>query len=129
MLPPAATGLGLPLLEKATSHASVTGVVTVVVLFARLGSEVVEETVEVAVMVVAAMVGATFTTTMMFAESPEARLAGPVQVTLPVAPTAGVVHVKPAGVEMEAKVVLVGTASTKVTPTAAAGPLLVTVWM
>jgi hypothetical protein len=127
MLPPAATGLGVPLLLKATSQASVTGVVTVVLLLARLGSEVVEDTDEVAVMVVAATVEVTFTTTIMFATAPEARLAGPVQVTLPVAPTAGVVQDQPTGMEIEAKVVLVGTASTKVTPVAAAGPLFVTV--
>ena len=71
----------------------------------------------------------TFTTTTMFAEAVEARLEGPVQLTLPVAPTAGMVHDQPAGTETEANVVLVGTASRKLTPVAAAGPLFVMVWI
>lgn len=119
----------MPVLLKATSQTSVTGVVTIVLLFREFGSEVVEETDELAVIVVAARVEARFTSTRMFAEAPEARLLGPVHVTLPVAPTAGVVHDQPTGAEMEAKVVFVGTASRKLTPVAAAGPLFVTVWM
>src|ERR1700677_3514316 len=127
MLPPAATGLGLPLFVTAKSQASVTGVVTTVLLFVVFGSEVVEEIEEFAVMVVAPRVDGVATTTMMFALAPGPRLPGPVQVTMPGARTAGVVHDHPTGMEMEAKVVLVGTASRKETPVAAAGPLLVTV--
>lgn len=104
-----------------------TGVVTVVLLLVVFGSEVVEEIDEFAVIVVAASVDGIFTATIMFADAPEARLLGPAQLTFPVAPTAGVVHVQPAGIEMEANVVLVGTASRKLTPVAAAGPLFVTV--
>lgn len=126
ILPPAATGLGVPLFVTAKSQAVVTGVVMIVLLLAELGSLVEEEIEEFAVMVVAGTVGATFTTTMMSADAPEARL-GSVQVTLPVAPTAGVVHVQPTGAETEANVVLVGTASRKLTVEAAAGPLFVTV--
>ena len=125
MVPPAATGLGVPLLVTAKSQAVATGVVMVVLLLPELGSLVVEETVEVAVIDAATTEDATFTTTTISADAPEAKL-GSVQVTLPVPPTAGVVHDQPAGTEMEAKVVFVGTASRKVAG-AAAGPLLMTV--
>src|SRR5580658_1078269 len=117
---PAVTGLGLPLLVTIRLHLSSRVVVTVVLLFAGLGSLVVAETVEVAVMVPAAMVGATFTTTMMSAEALAARL-GSVQVTDVV-----VVQVHPSGAETETNVVLAGIASVKLTAVAAAGPLLVT---
>jgi hypothetical protein len=126
MLFPAVTGLGVPLSVTARSQIVVTGVAVVVLLLAELGSEVEEETVEVAVMVVAAIEDATFTTTIILAEAPEARLAS-VQVTVPVAPTAGVVQIQPAGAEMDAKVVLVGTTSVKVAFVELAGPLFVTV--
>jgi hypothetical protein len=99
-----------------------TGVLVVVVLV----SELVAETEEVAVIVVAGTVEATFTTTMIVAEVFDAIL-GSVQVTFPVPPTAGVVQVQPAGAETDAKVVLVGTASRKLTADAADGPLLVIV--
>ena len=126
MLFPAVTGLGVPLSVTARSQIVVTGVAVVVLLLAELGSAVEEETVEVAVMVVAAIEDATFTTTIILAEAPEARLAS-VQVTVPVAPTAGVVQIQPAGAEMDAKVVLVGTTSVKVAFVELAGPLFVTV--
>src|ERR1039457_2541360 len=81
MVPPAATGLGVPLLVTAKSQAMATLVLTVVLLLVRLGSVVKEEeTEEFAVMVATAMDGARFTTTMMSADAPEARL-GSVQVT------------------------------------------------
>lgn len=122
IVPPAATGLGAPLLLTAKSQAVATGVLVVVVLV----SELVAETEEVAVIVVAGTVEATFTTTMIVAEVFDAIL-GSVQVTFPVPPTAGVVQVQPAGAETDAKVVLVGTASRKLTADAADGPLLVIV--
>lgn len=128
MVPPAATGLGAPALDTARSQYAYTGVVMLVPLFPGLGSDVDEETDEAAVIDATATDGATFTTTMMSAEAPDARL-GFVQVTLPVAPAAGVVQAQPAGTEIEAKVVFVGTASRKLTAEAAAGPLFVTVWM
>ena len=86
----------------------------------------VADTDELAVMVVAASVEARLTTTIIFADVPEAKV-GAVQVMLPVAPTAGVVQDQPAGTEMDANVVFVGTASKKLTPDAEAGPLFVTV--
>ena len=126
ILLPAVTGLGVPLSVTAKSQMVVTGVAVVVLLLAELGSVVEEETVEVAVIVVAAIEEATFTTTIMLADAPEAKLAS-VQVTVPVAPTAGVVQVQPAGAEIEANVVFVGTTSVKVAFVELAGPLFVTV--
>ena len=126
MFEPAATGLGVPLLVTARSQASETGVVTVVLLFAEFGSVVVAVTEEFAVIVPAAMVDGTFTTTMMSADVPEAIVVS-VQFTFPVAPTAGEVHVQPAGAKTDSKVVFVGVASVKLTPEADAGPLFVTV--
>ena len=120
-MPPAATGLGVPLFVTARSQSVVIGVVMVVLLLAELGSPVVAVTDEVAVIVPAATVEATFTTIMMLADAPDARV-GSVQVTEVV-----VVHVQPAGAETETNVVLVGIASVKLTAVAAAGPLLVTV--
>jgi hypothetical protein len=93
---PAVTGLGLPLFVTVKSQESFTLVMTVVLLLAAVGSDVVADTVEVAVIVAATTVGATFTTTTMSAEAPAARV-GSVQVTFPVPPTAGVVQVHPAG--------------------------------
>jgi hypothetical protein len=103
MLLPAVTGLGVPLLVTVRSHLSTTGVATVVLLFAGLGSVVVvDETVEVAVIVPAATVVGTFTATIMSADALAARL-GSVQITEVVT-----VQVQPAGAETERKVVLVG---------------------
>jgi hypothetical protein len=124
ILAPAVTGLGAPLSVTARSQAVATGVVVVVLLV----SEFAAETDEVAVIGVAVILGATLTTTTMAADVFAARL-GSVQVTLPVAPTAGLVHVQPAGAETEANVALVGTASRKLTVVAAEGPLLVIVCM
>src|ERR1700716_509471 len=120
MLLPAATGLGLPLFVAVRSQAVVTVVVTVVLLFAALGS-LADDTEEFAVIVPAATVGATFTTTMISAVAPKARL-GFVQVT-----EAVTVHVHPAGGAPATNVGLFGIGSVKLTADAAAGPLLVTV--
>ena len=59
----------------------------------------------------------------MLADVPAVRL-GLVQVTDVV-----VTQVQPAGAETETKVVLVGMASVKLAPEAAAGPLFVMVWV
>ena len=96
MFKPAVTGLGLPLLVTVRLQSIFTLVTTEVLLFARVGSNVVADTVEAAVIVAATTVGATLTTTMMLAVAPAANV-GLVQVTFPVPPTAGVVHVHPAG--------------------------------
>src|SRR5271169_65804 len=122
----AVTGLGTPLLVTVRSHTSLSEVTTVVLLLAELGSLVVEVIDEFAVMDATTTEAATFTVTMMSADTPKARF-GSVQFTLPVAPTAGVVQVQPTGAETEAKVVLAGVASVKLTAVAAPGPLFVTV--
>src|ERR1700730_9382974 len=121
MLLPAITGLGVPLLVTAKSHSGVTLVTTVVLLFAALGSPGVAEIDEVAVMVGTTTDAATFTTTMMSADAPAARV-GLVQVT-----EAVITQVQPAEAETETNVVLAGIASVKFTAEAAAGPLLVMV--
>ena len=97
-----------------------------VLLLLGFGSLVVAEIEAVAVIEATVIVGARLTATMMFAESLTARLAA-VQVIVPVAPTAGVVQVQPAGEDMEAKVVFVGTASVNVRLDAVPGPLFVMV--
>ena len=102
MLPPAATGLGTPLSVTVRSQASRTLVTTVVLLLAEMGSAVVAETEEFAVIVATETLGATFTTTMISAEVPEARF-GSVQVTDVVT-----VQVHPAGAETETNVVFAG---------------------
>jgi hypothetical protein len=123
MLLPATTGDGAPEFVTLRLTAAFTSVLTVVELLAALGSLVAEDTEEVAAMVVPSAVAAlTLTITLMFATEPAARL-GFVQETLPVPPTAGVVHVQPAGTETAWNVVLAGVASRKVTVAAAAGPL------
>src|SRR5258708_17758194 len=118
---PAVTGLGLPLFVTVRSQATLTLVTTVVLLLAAFGSKVVAVTDEFAVIVAATTDGATFTTTIMSAADPAARV-GSVQVT-----EAVTVQVHPAGASTEANVVLVGIGSEKLTPEAAAGPLFVTV--
>jgi hypothetical protein len=123
---PAATGFGLPLFVTVRSQAVVTVVVTVVLLLAEFGSLVAADTDEFAVIVPAATDGATFTTTTMSTDAPTAML-GFVQFTFPVPPTAGVVHVHPAGADTPWNVVLTGVASVKLTLVAAAGPLFVIV--
>src|SRR5580700_8473990 len=117
MTPPAATGLGVPVLVTARSQASVTGVFSMLLVVAAF----VAESVEVAVIGVVVSVAATLTTTPMLTEAPEARL-GSVHVTV----VAVVAQVHPAGAEAETTVVL-GMDSVKLTADAAAGPPLVTV--
>ena len=126
ILAPAATGLGVPLFVTAKSHAVPTLVETVVLLLDEFGSLVLAVTDELAVIVVGVTLAGTFTTTMMSAEAPDARL-GSLQVTVPVAPTAGVVQVHPAGAMTDWNVEFVGVASVNATPEDAAGPLFVTV--
>src|ERR1700722_4966599 len=131
MLPPAATGLGVPLLVTTRSQATINGVeAMMLVLFPVFGSLGVVVTLEVSTMGLAAAVpvGGTLTTTIMSASAATARLAA-VQFTLPVAPTAGAVQLHPAGARTDSNVVLAGVPSVKLRPVAAAGPLLVIVWV
>src|SRR5262252_5296368 len=128
MFAPGATGEGAPEFATTRSTAAATVVFVVVELFAALGSLVPEDTVDVAAITVPSGVAAlTFTVTMMLTAVPEATL-GLLQFTLPVAPTAGVVQVHPAGAETAWNVVLAGVACWKVTAVAVAGPLLATLW-
>src|SRR5580700_9975951 len=123
MFDPAVTGFGTPLLVTERSHSIAT---FVTVVFVSVATEFVADRIEVAVIVVAVTLAATFTTTTILATSPTAK-EGSLQVTVPVAPTAGVVHVQPTGAITDAYVVLVGVASVKVAVVAAAGPLFVIV--
>jgi hypothetical protein len=106
------------------SQATLTFVVTLVLLFAALGSRVVAPTEEDAVIEAATTLGGTFTATTMSASAPTARL-GLVQTTFPAVPTAGVVHVQPAGAATDWYVVFGGLACVKDTDVATAGPLFV----
>ena len=123
---PAVTGLGVPLFVTVRSHATFTGVLTVVVLLELMGSDVVAETLAVAVIGLAVTIAGTLTTTVMFAVAADASV-GLLQVMVLVPPMAGFVHVQPAGAETDWYVVFVGVASVKTTPVAVAGPLLVMV--
>src|SRR5258706_13761015 len=123
MLLPAITGLGVPLLVTAKSHSGVTLVTTVVLLFAALGSPVVAEIDEFAVMVATTTDGATFTTTMMSADAPAARV-GSVQVT-----EAVMTQVQPTGAETETNVGLAGIAPGEVTVEGCRGALLLIVFV
>jgi hypothetical protein len=97
MLLPAVTGDGAPELATTKSTALLTIVLSVVELLGTFGSLTVEVIDELAVMVVPSAVAAfTFTLTLMFATVPAVTL-GFMHVVVPVAPTAGVTQVQPAG--------------------------------
>ena len=97
----------------------------VALLFEGLGSVMDEEPMSVSVMTVPVAVPAfTFVTSVNEAVEPAARVAM-LQVTVPVAPTAGVVQLHEPGLARETKVVFVGIASVKLTVMAVAGPLFV----
>jgi hypothetical protein len=94
------------------------------VLLLELGSAVDELPVAVSVMTVPfAVPEFTLTTSEKVAAVPPAKLTL-VQTTFPVPPTAGVVQLHP-GDDIDTNVVFAGTASTRVTSSAALGPLLV----
>lgn len=129
MFAPASTGLGLWDMVTAMSAwlACATVTLAVALLFDGLGSVTDEEPMSVSVMTVPVAVPAfTFVTSVNEAVEPEpaARVAM-LQLTVPVAPTAGVVQVQVPGLARETKVVFVGIASVKVTVVAVAGPLFV----
>src|SRR5579863_1129200 len=129
MLLPATTGLGVPALVTARSQRSPTPVTTVVLLLLKFGSEVVAVTEEFAVTALPGVFAGTLTTMTISADVPEPRLAVSLHTTFPVAPTAGVVQVHPAGASTDSKVVGPGVASVRLTPVAGAGPLFVMVWV
>jgi hypothetical protein len=81
---------------------------TLAVLFGRYGSRELLDTDGVAVMVVPAVVpGFTFNVSGMLTDAPEARV-DPLQLMAPVPPTAGVMHVHPAGGVIDWNVVFGG---------------------
>jgi hypothetical protein len=83
----------------------------VAVLFAGVGSKVVEVTVALPEMTVPPATPAfTVTTSVNDAVPALARAEPSVHVTVPVAPAAGAVHVQPAGRAIDANVVFVGVA-------------------
>ena len=108
-------------------HIRWTVVVAVALLLPVLESAVVELTVAVLEIVLpSAVSGLTWTTMVKVAVAPLASEAV-VQFTVPVEPTAGVVHVQPAGVAIDWNVVCDGNGSFMVTVAAAFGPALLTV--
>ena len=128
----------MTLLPAATEDGDATFVVTrsawvarattsaaVAVLLAELGSEIAELTVAVLLTAVPAAVPAvTFKATLKLAE-PAAKL-GSVQLMVPVAPTAGVVHDHPAGGVTDTNVVFAGVVSVRLAVVAVLGPAFVT---
>src|SRR4030081_2279669 len=129
MLAPGATVEGAAELVTAifAEAGLATRVFTVAVLFARLLSLMPELTESVSLMVVPLGVATPTWTTSVKVERMFMAFDGKVQETFPPAPTAGVVHVQPAGVVRETNVVLVGMASLKTRFKADCGPLLFTV--
>jgi hypothetical protein len=110
-----------------TSASARTVVVAVAVLFRRFGSDVVEVTVAVLeTMVLSGVAELTWTTRVNMAVVPLAS-EPVVHVTVPVDPTAGVVHVQPVGAEIDWNVVSAGRTSVIATLAAAFGPALLTV--
>ena len=101
-------------------------VVTLAELLARLGSLVPEVTEATSVICVWLVVPALTCTTRVNEAFAPLATNGFVQLIFPVAPTAGVVHVHPAGADKDWKVVLAGMASLKTALIAAIGPLFVT---
>jgi hypothetical protein len=102
----------------------------VAVLFPGVGSEVVELMVtDPAITVPPAVPASTLTTSVKVLNAAPAavvRLTPSVQVTFPVPPTAGLVHVHPVAGVTETKVVFVGVACTHFGTAAEFGPALAT---
>jgi len=128
ILLPAATEVGEAALvvTRSASVESATTSVADALLFAELGSGVLEFTVAMSVIVVPCVVpGITFNTTGKLAV-PGTKLAS-VQVIVPALPTAGVMHDHPLGIGVNCtKVVLGGVLSLNVTFVAVLGPAFVT---
>ena len=95
-------------------------------LFAAFGSEAAELTLAVFVIVVPTGVAALTCTTRVKVAVADTMSELFVDVTFPVAPTAGVVLIQPAGAVNETNVVLAGIASVSETLVASLGPLFVT---
>jgi hypothetical protein len=124
---PAATELGDA--EFATTRFAcvfeATTSVAVALLLARFGSVMAELTEAVSLICVPAAVPAVTFKTTVNVEEPGAKL-GSVQLIVPVAPIAGVVHDQPAGIVIDWNVVLAGVVSVMLAVVAVLGPLFVT---
>src|SRR5580698_10932719 len=117
MVLPASTGPAVAVFVTDKSASAVTRVVTVWLLFARLGSKVAALTSAVLEIVVpSGVLGDTVTTTVKLAEAPNASVPM-VPVIVPVPPTAGLVklNVGPEICASEKNVVLAGMSSVKAT--------------
>jgi hypothetical protein len=125
MLLPALTGSGESVLVSRRSAAVATVVVAVAELLPGVGSVVADAAVAVLVISVPAAVFDATRTASVNCALPAARL-GFEHDTVPLAPTAGVVHVQPAGALSETNVVPAGTASVIVADAALDGPEFVT---
>jgi hypothetical protein len=124
---PALTGSGVSIFVMPRSaEPTPTVVVAVAELFALEGSAVDDDAVAVFVMMVPDAVAGATRTTSVNAALPAAKLEF-VHDTVPFAPTAGVVHVHPAGALSEANVVPAGSASVITAEAAVVGPAFVTV--
>src|SRR5580704_7014770 len=109
-------------MARSAEVAAPTVTMAVAELFARFGSFVPEVTLATSTIWVPLVVAAPTLTVIVNVELARLATNAFVQVIFPVAPTAGVKHVQPAGVTMAWKVVLAGTASVKIAFTAAIGP-------
>ena len=126
MLLPAATGSGASVFVIERSADAPTVVVAVALLLPGVASVVLDEIVAVFDSTVPLAVdGATFTTSVN-AALPVAKLAF-VQLTVPPAPTAGVVQLQPPGDESETNVVPAGSVSESDAFAALLGPAFATV--
>lgn len=106
-----------------------TVVVLVALLLPGIGSAVAEPIDAVLEMIVPAAVAAWTATTREKLAFVAAGIEAVEHETVPLAPTAGVVHVQPAGDASETNVVFDGSGSVKATFAALFGPLLVTVML
>ncbi len=112
-------------LKSVAGGTVLTAVVAVAELFAALGSVIAEVT--VAVLLTDGTEAAVVVVTMLIvAVAPLFSMPASVQFTVPVAPTAGVVHTAPAGATMDAKFTVAGSVSLTMMAVAGDGPLLVT---
>src|SRR5438874_2303333 len=109
-----------------SADAADTVVVALAESFDGFGSAVPDDADAVLVITLDALVlEFTFTTMVKVAVSPDASVEA-VQVTVPVLPADGVVHVQPDGADTDWKVVLAGTVSLSLGLAAASGPLFFT---
>lgn len=119
--------VAVPVFVTERSADEATAALVVAVLFAATESGVEAEITAVLLMVLPdAADDAARTTSVNVADVPFTRAAA-VHVTVPVAPAAGVVQVKPVPIVIDTNVVPVGRASVNVTAAASDGPLFVVV--